>query len=116
MILLSNSNETVDWAVEFETIDCDLRVNQPKEFDLMIKNLRIFNYQNSVHVVCSNPKVVQLSNSGFVYDFIKGTWRGTFIATPIGVGNVSISVEVDRGSYTELSTERMKIKCIAIEL
>lgn len=110
IILLSNANKSVDWAVEFETIDYDLRVNEAKEFDLMIKNLRIFNYQNSVHVICSDPKIVKVSDSGFVYDFFEGTWRGTFIATPIGVGNVNISVEVDRGSYTELSTERMTIK------
>lgn len=108
-ILHLNANETVDWTVEFETIDCALRVNQPKEFDLTIKNLRISHYQNSVHVVSSDPKIVQVSNSGFVDDFFEGTWRGTFIANPVGVGNVKISVEVERGSYTELSSERMTI-------
>lgn len=114
ILLFSNglikANRSVDWDVEFETTNCEMRLMEPKEFDLTIENLRVFKYDDSVHVISSDPAIVQVSNTGFVYDFDEGRWRGVFIATPIGIGNVNISVEVKWSSHTETSSEKMAIK------
>lgn len=107
---LIKASRSDDWDVEFETTNCEMRLTESREFNLTIKNLRIFNYDDSVRVVSSDPAVVQVSNTGFVYDFNEGRWRGIFIATPIGVGNVNISVEVTQSPHTETSSENMAIK------
>lgn len=108
--LTEANNRPVDWQAVFETNQSDLHVNERKQFNLVIKNLQIANYHDSsVNVISSDARIVRVSNVGFVYNFGGGTWRGTFIATPVGVGSVNISVEVDWGSQSETSNESMRI-------
>lgn len=112
IVLLSSNQLTKanDWGVQFETNNVDLRMTEKKSFNLTIYNLRISQYHDSVHVVSSDPRIVQVSNTGFVYDFVNGSWKGSFSAIAVGVGNANVSVEVIRDTNTETSSETMEIK------
>lgn len=106
---LAKVNESIGWEVNFEGTQYELRVNEPKEFRIIIENLRISNYNDSVHVLSSDERIVQVTCTGFMYDFDESRWRGIFIATPVGIGSANVFVEVVWSTHTDTSSESLMI-------
>lgn len=101
--------EQMKFHVKFDPIKSDLFVDESKMFDLVVWDLILSNRYNSIEVVSSNPKILQLSKLSFDYDLESHRLDGSFIATPFNIGSANISVNVKRENYSELSSERMEI-------